>query len=244
MSDIGISTQIVLVPKRKMLRLDTTQPEPLNIQSYIAQLTIGTAKITTAMIQDLAVTNAKIDSLVATKITGQIVDAQILSVEWAKIANVVVTNAQIESCSITKLTAGNLTVLITITTGSLSAAAGAVILDSTGLKIVGQAITFCYGTTIVGYIWGFGAAQFCVTAATDKNLFVGASTGQLFLTASGAYPITLSALSLDGSGCLYFDVPRRTSAPIAVEGRMYYQYSGVTRFYGYSAGAWHLLDYP
>lgn len=163
MSDVtgylsNVSPPMVFIPKRKMPGLDTTQPASPSFQSFISQLTIGTAKITTAMIQDLAVetgkianlavtnakieslavTNAKIESLVATKITGQIVDAQIANIEWAKIENAIITDAIIDSCSITKLTAGNLVVTGTITTGKLvTGAAGTNRIEVTSARISG-----------------------------------------------------------------------------------------------------------
>uniref|UniRef100_A0A6M3KFJ7 Uncharacterized protein n=1 Tax=viral metagenome TaxID=1070528 RepID=A0A6M3KFJ7_9ZZZZ len=93
--DIVTSRPIVVLPKRKMLGMDTTQPEPISPQTVFDKLTIGSAVITTAMIQDLAVTTAKINALAVTT---------------AKINALAVTNAQINDLDAAKITAGYLSV--------------------------------------------------------------------------------------------------------------------------------------
>jgi len=104
MGDIVTSTPIIVLPKRKTLGKDTTYPTPLKPQTNFQNLVVGTAKITTAMIVDLAVNNAKISDLAAAKITGQIVNAQIANIAFAKITDVQVTNAQIVSLDAGKIT--------------------------------------------------------------------------------------------------------------------------------------------
>lgn len=66
----------------------------------IANLAVGSAAIAalavgTGHIANLAVISAKVNDLEATKITGQVVNAQIANIAYAKITNVAVTNAQI-----------------------------------------------------------------------------------------------------------------------------------------------------
>ncbi|MBA7591105.1 hypothetical protein ES708_33256 [subsurface metagenome] len=76
--------------------------------------------------------NADIVSLAATKITGQIVNAQIANIDFAKITNVEITNAMIVSLAADKITAGTITGVI------FSQAAGAVVINEYGLKIKGE----------------------------------------------------------------------------------------------------------
>jgi hypothetical protein len=62
----------------------------------------------TAQIANGIITSAKISDLSADKITSQIVNAQIASLDYAKITSVAVTNAQIVSLSADKINAGTI----------------------------------------------------------------------------------------------------------------------------------------
>jgi hypothetical protein len=141
----------------------------------------------------------------------------------------------------TGILAGKIILSATTKDGEWYNETGVIIDADEGIKITGNYLGFFYGAAQVGYVFGFGAAQFNVTAAVDKNLFVGAATGTLFLT--GQTKIDMDGAYLDASGCEYFDVPQRYSAPTAVEGRIFYS-TYLVRFVGYSSGEWRLLDYP
>jgi hypothetical protein len=154
MSDVVATNPIVFVPKRKLIGAVTSQLDPAYLQTSFPGLTIGLAKITTAMIQDLAVTSAKINDLAVTN---------------AKIDALAVTDAKITSLSVTKLTAGNLTVIGTITTGKW--------------------VTGAAGTNRIeidaNYIAGYNSSnvlQFYLSAATGKAY---AGAGAVVLDTAG-----------------------------------------------------------
>ncbi len=112
--------------------------ELITNSAQIKDGTIENAKIKdgtieNAKIKDGTIENAKIKELSAQKISGQIVDTQILEVEWAKIKNVEISEAQIGSISADKITAGTINANISIGAGKITA--GGVAIDSSGIMI-------------------------------------------------------------------------------------------------------------
>ncbi len=93
----------------------------INELSNVDLFNLGSAsEIDWKYIENIMVTNAQIENLAADKITGQIVDAQIANIGWAKIDDILVENAHIadatiEHGKIASLDAGD------ITTGTLHA---------------------------------------------------------------------------------------------------------------------------
>jgi len=142
------------------------------------------ATIDFAKITDVEITNAHIISLDAGKITSQIVDAQIANIAFAKITNVIITNAHITSLAVSKITAGTLSAVITLSgsiavTGSITGGGGAVILDASGLRVVGQFLSIRYSAgSVLGSIYA-SAADTMTLACTGKISIV--PTGELRL---------------------------------------------------------------
>lgn len=196
----------------------------------------------------------------------------------------IIENAQIGTCSIAKLTAGNLTVLGTITgsggfqtaaagndrivintsyvagynsanalqfyldasNGKAYCGAGSVILDASGIKIVGEFLTFWNGETLLGAIDAAGAATFSLRSDYDIFMKCGSdrvmklgrdgTTSQVELgsylrpTTTDTVDLggasnkwkTICATNLDLTGTGYLDLPVRSTAPTWAQGRMYY----------------------
>ncbi|MBA7586269.1 hypothetical protein ES708_28266 [subsurface metagenome] len=153
------------------------------LQLFAGEIITGTAQI-----KDGIITNAKIDTLAAGKITGQVIDAQIANIAFAKITNVEVTSAQIVSLVAGKITGYILDAQIasiefakitnvwvtsaqiqslaagkisagTITGVIFSQAAGGVVIDGSGITISGDVLFLKSGAS-VGHIYQLGTTLY------------------------------------------------------------------------------------
>ena len=154
-------------------------------------------------------TNAGVLSVAAAKISGELTAATI---------------------AVGKLLEGTIGVAITLSgsiavTGSISAVAGAVVLNSTGLTITGEYLKFDLAGTTRGKIYVAGS-YLIITSMVNWGVQLSAHQDMILTAGVG---ITLNTP--------YVDLPRYTSDPDAWGGRMYYN-TTTTKLRIYAEGAW------
>jgi len=111
---------------------------------------------------------------------------------------------------------------------TISAGAGGVILDTNGVSIYGDNLNLYQGTTLRGSIYGSDASF---------GLYIGASD-MLSLTAGSNIQFMGYGLWFNDSD--YLDLPRRSSDPIAYEGRTYYN-TTTYLWRCYTDGSWRTV---
>lgn len=120
------------------------------------------------------------------------------SLGTSKFQNLSITNAKINDLSASKITAGNITATIGITTGTLTAASAAIILDSSGITIKGKKLLL-YDTgvsAIVGEI-GSDTSVIYLLAKAGYDISVSGSGGnRVYLGSDGSVEV-LSGNSKD-----------------------------------------------
>ena len=207
----------------KVRAYDTANPP--NFSPYTVQGSATPEQIGNPDIPDNGISGDKIINIVANKITGQLVNAQIANIEYAKITDVdildadivnlsvtkligKITSAQIGDLSVDKLTAGSLNVGINFGTGGYLEISGVLRIDQFGINIIGQN-ALKLGSTNPAYlfnkndgnIWtlgGFHAASLTVAAAATFQGSVWMPPGKKILNQSGGVVYLQNARIMGG----------------------------------------------
>jgi len=210
----------------KVRAYDTANPP--NFSAYTVQGSATPEQIDgSADIPNNNIPGDKIISIVAHKITGEIVNAQIATIDFAKIYNVQIhdaqivnlsvtklvgkiKSAQIESLSVDQLTAGNLTVGVGFGSGGYFEVPGVFRIDSFGVNIVGQnALKF--GTTGPAYLFnqndyrlytsgGFVAASLTVPGSATFEGSIWMPSGNRIFQLVGSTPYLQNCAIQGGVG--------------------------------------------
>lgn len=121
--------------------------------------------------------------------------------------------------------------------GAIYAGGGDVKLSSEGIRIYGENLRFYYGTTYSGFIKPLSdGIQIGNTSGTKRVRIV--ATSDIVIDSNLSISLhTGSGYGILADGCDFIDLPRKTSAPTGVEGRMVY--NPATGYLNvYSSGAW------
>ena len=152
-----------------------------------------------AKITNVEIVNADIVNLAADKITGQVVNAQILSVVWGKITNVAIESADIVSLVCSKLTAGSITATINITTmGTLTFA-------SSGGTYLQGATTFlkCFGDFATASPDDISAGSILLDSSATKIYAGGSVLGADLVAGDDIFVSIGNAYCLNAGGTAY-----------------------------------------
>jgi len=284
---------LILIPKRKLGDIPTQQnltiQETLrqvkglnldwaNIKNVVVQTAdIENLAVTTAKINTLAVTDAKIESLSISKLTvGNLaVTGTLTTGGYLKSTNYVADtagwqvdylgNAEFNSVKVrgsiytSSIVSGN---TLTIS-GTISAGAGGVIIDSAALKIYGAYLWLYSGTTLVGNLNASSTTQVLLASNYDMILMSGGTARTIYLGPSGGNGVAVynnllypdnSDKSVDlGSSTHRFR--RAYCSPIvpiynaetseAEEGSMTYSWNGtILTLLVYASGSWRMHPVP
>lgn len=145
-----------------------------NYSGYCAEGSALPTKVQDTDIPDGEIPNAKIVDIAATKITGQVVNAQILDVHWGKLTNIQVQNADIVNLACDKLLAGTITAAISIqSAGTIGFVNGPDLSGSGGNLTISAAVT-CTGSLQAASLRGDGGFYVgeaaAISGARNANL--------------------------------------------------------------------------
>jgi len=123
--------------------------------------------------------------------------------------------------------------------GAIYASGGDVKLDSNGIKIIGAKLRFYYSAAVYAGYFDITASalQLWSTSAYDLEVHAG---DDLRLVANDVIYLNGDYVSL--SNCPFMDLPKKSSNPSAVEGRLYYDTTRDLICYYRSGVGWRILQ--